>query len=450
MQVVPSAAEKTSTTETDLSRVESTTNEKGEEEGNQTTNFREALAHPLAKITLVSLALLFLMVVCGGGAASDQPWLAQAAPSSSAYFSAGSVSAGVISCGSSLSFGGFFSIGLISIGTFSVGIFSVGIFSIGFFSLGLASFGHYALGVWAWGIIVAYVKDGQGLEGALKLQVRLPFLADAAAAEESLDDIAEAGYAQGVCNYSSTFVSHVPVRTVKKTDKGDKKSVTGKEDTHKNATILNPLPPEILLDDKGKSGVKLAEFEEKHGTHAGVLVKKLYTRHALVDPGKHASKPYLFTTQDTWWPLRPSRDASGEQMVKELADLLRSSKSAKFEDPFFPADDTSLFADPTTAAAKSSAQQQTFRKDQDPFLAGVTGIEWRRPAEFGDVSQKVVTWSGREGEGGGVDPDDVAQGRLGNCYLLAALASCALGQSDVLIKDLCIEDHQDVGLYGES
>jgi calpain-15 len=42
----------------------------------------------------------------------------------------------------------------------------------------------------------------------------------------------------------------------------------------------------------------------------------------------------------------------------------------------------------------------------------------------------------------------VAQGRLGNCYYLAAIASCALGQSDMLVKDLCIEEYQDVGLYG--
>lgn len=32
------------------------------------------------------------------------------------------------------------------------------------------------------------------------------------------------------------------------------------------------------------------------------------------------------------------------------------------------------------------------------------------------------------------------QGRLGNCYFLAALSSCADGDSDVLIKDLIIED----------
>ena len=39
------------------------------------------------------------------------------------------------------------------------------------------------------------------------------------------------------------------------------------------------------------------------------------------------------------------------------------------------------------------------------------------------------------------------QGRLGNCYYLAAMAGCALGDNDILIKDLCIEDFGNVGLY---
>jgi hypothetical protein len=71
--------------------------------------------------------------------------------------------------------------------------------------------------------------------------------------------------------------------------------------------------------------------------------------------------------------------------------------------------------------------EQTLRKDQDAFLAGVPvqEIEWKRPHEWGVPDQKSVVWSGS------IDPDDVAQGRLGNCYLLAALAGCALGDEDV-------------------
>ena len=93
----------------------------------------------------------------------------------------------------------------------------------------------------------------------------------------------------------------------------------------------------------------------------------------------------------------------------------------------FPADYTSLFADPTTAGRNADAQQ-TFRKDQDAFLAGVEGIVWKRPAEWGNPNDQIVMFSG------GIDPDDVAQGRLGNCYYLAAMAGCALGDHDILIK----------------
>ena len=113
----------------------------------------------------------------------------------------------------------------------------------------------------------------------------------------------------------------------------------------------------------------------------------------------------------------------------------------KFEDPIFPADYTSLFADPTTAGRNATAEQ-TFRKDQDAFLAGVEGIVWKRPDEMGTAFSEIVMFSG------GIDPDDVAQGRLGNCYYLAAMAGCAIGDSDILIRDLCIEDYGDVGLYG--
>jgi len=54
-------------------------------------------------------------------------------------------------------------------------------------------------------------------------------------------------------------------------------------------------------------------------------------------------------------------------------------------------------------AGRNASAEQTFRKDQDAFLAGVTGIEWKRPKEWGDPSAKIVMWSG------GIDPDDVAQ-----------------------------------------
>lgn len=143
----------------------------------------------------------------------------------------------------------------------------------------------------------------------------------------------------------------------------------------------------------------------------------------MVNPLAHPTEPYAKVWEETWLPLKESRDPEGEKILKQLADAFRQKK-VKFEDPTFPAADCSLFSDPD-AGSKNANAEQTFRKDQDPFLAGVTGIQWKRPNEWGSPTDKCVVWSG------GVDPDDVAQGRLGNCYFLAAMAGCALGDHDV-------------------
>jgi hypothetical protein len=127
-----------------------------------------------AKIAIGAiLGLLGLLLIGGGAAAPAQPWLAQAAPASSAYFSAGSASVGVVSCSSGLGLG-FFSIGLISVGAVgSIGIFSVGFFSIGFFSIGVFSMGHFAIGIWAWGVYSRWVQRGRMFEGGGKVSLSL-------------------------------------------------------------------------------------------------------------------------------------------------------------------------------------------------------------------------------------------------------------------------------------
>jgi len=181
-------------------------------------------------------------------------------------------------------------------------------------------------------------------------------------------------------------------------------------------------------------------FELSYGKEALKILEALHERHEMVNPLAHPKEPYVKCWEETWSPFAYSRDAEGEAMLKALAEFLKA-ENAKFEDPMFPAENSSLFEDPAEAEVNSSAQQ-TFRKDQDAFLAGVTGIEWKRPKEWGNPEDQISMWSGD------IDPDDVAQGRLGNCYYLAALASCAQGDDDVLLKDLCIEDFADLGMYG--
>lgn len=136
-------------------------------------------------------------------------------------------------------------------------------------------------------------------------------------------------------------------------------------------------------------------------------------------------------------------------MVLQLATRIRAD-GGLFEDRFFGADDSALYSDPAKAGANAK-KKRSFRKDQDAFLAGIEGVQWKRPADmYGGVSEDEPPAAFV----GDIDPDDVAQGNLGNCYFLAAIAAIATqGRDDseledILIKDLIVEDGADVGLFG--
>eukprot|EP01047_Picozoa_sp_COSAG01_P070798 COSAG01_NODE_10824_length_2073_cov_2.612969_1_plen_361_part_00 len=141
------------------------------------------------------------------------------------------------------------------------------------------------------------------------------------------------------------------------------------------------------------------------------------------------------------------RDADGEEAVVQLATALRSAEGGPrhFVDADFPASDASLYRGGGGEGGRAGAEDQEagFRTDLAPFLAGVKDIQWKRPSEMGEAgSCRPVVFSAD------ISPDDIAQGQLGNCYFLAALAACASAKDDRLLNDLIVEDGHDVGLYG--
>ncbi len=78
-------------------------------------------------------------------------------------------------------------------------------------------------------------------------------------------------------------------------------------------------------------------------------------------------------------------------MIKQLGQLLRDSNQ-HFSDPYFPADVSSLFVDPSQADKNKSAASSA-RFDEDAFLAGKDiqrDVSWQRVAEIGNPKDKPV------------------------------------------------------------
>eukprot|EP00286_Rhodomonas_abbreviata_P011808 CAMPEP_0181323370 /NCGR_PEP_ID=MMETSP1101-20121128/19748_1 /TAXON_ID=46948 /ORGANISM="Rhodomonas abbreviata, Strain Caron Lab Isolate" /LENGTH=994 /DNA_ID=CAMNT_0023431391 /DNA_START=45 /DNA_END=3029 /DNA_ORIENTATION=+ len=211
----------------------------------------------------------------------------------------------------------------------------------------------------------------------------------------------------------------------------------------------------------------LDKLKNTFGQRACDIVSKLHTKHHVEDP--FAVPQYAdHRVHESFWTLSAdSRDMEGEGMVKELASLIHNANlerqrqglpAEKFVDPHFPPTLLSLFADEASIGAHGGGGA-SFRRDLDPFLSVIKDlkdIQWKRPVEIGDPNKRPVIYSGKKdpmtGEliAGGIDPEDVGQGNLGNCYYLAAIASCVVGDDDRLLRDLCIEDDEvaSCGMYG--
>mmetsp|Transcript_35994 Transcript_35994/g.93636 ORF Transcript_35994/g.93636 Transcript_35994/m.93636 type:complete len:736 (+) Transcript_35994:1006-3213(+) len=96
------------------------------------------------------------------------------------------------------------------------------------------------------------------------------------------------------------------------------------------------------------------------------------------------------------------RDVPSTGLDEVSVVAMCKAKQCKFEDPDFPATERSLFGDS--------------EKPEDHIPAD--DIKWLRPEEFCPGEPQVFIE--------GVDPGDVIQGRLGDCWFLGALSTVAL------------------------
>jgi hypothetical protein len=194
---------------------------------------------------------------------------------------------------------------------------------------------------------------------------------------------------------------------------------------------------------------------------ASDLIQRLQNRHRPCCFDLHPSQVISTVWEETWSSDRPgTRDHSGEIMIKQLGQLLRDSNQ-RFEDPFFPADSSSLFVDPTHVE-KNRFAQKTGRSDEDPFLAGrdvQRDVSWKRVAEIGNPREIPVVPTADiflqsdvllipcvgQVFSGSVSPEDVKQGALGNC----CKSHCALIARTILAqRSIC--SHPTAQTYAPS
>ena len=103
----------------------------------------------------------------------------------------------------------------------------------------------------------------------------------------------------------------------------------------------------------------------------------------------------------------------------KLCDILKKT-NVPFEDLYFGVPDVSMFKLSSFGVNKYDLSKIEFKKPTDYF---------RKPVLFLEDPE----------------PDDIKQGYLGDCYLMAAL--CAMATTPNVIRDLFI-DRSDVGVYG--
>jgi hypothetical protein len=166
-----------------------------------------------------------------------------------------------------------------------------------------------------------------------------------------------------------------------------------------------------------------------------------HVRHRLIQSAmdRH-TRPCTTLAQGDFCDLACSaphvRDAAGEQRTLAIAEGHRR-RHGNARDTTQPATDytdeewhghSAIWAEP------DGGTQQ--------FLAGIARAEdvrWKRPHELGASAARVVVFAD------GIEPEDIKQGQVGDCYFLAALAACVSGEDDHLLRDLIVEDAADIG-----
>lgn len=119
---------------------------------------------------------------------------------------------------------------------------------------------------------------------------------------------------------------------------------------------------------------------------------------------------------------------------KSVTEIEALSKKAgiSFIDVTFPPTTTSLFACDTKdeGAVTNHSYGSGFAMASEVLKP--LAIEWRRPVDFQEASKPYVLFEGN------IEPNDIKQGALGDCWFMCALSSIA--EFDTLVKELFLQE----------